>query len=318
MIMHLIGTPRGARKEPARSPTFDSGNLIATSMPTSKTAILLIDCPDRKGIVVTIVNFLVQTYDVNILNADQHQDVELALFFMRVEFSTDAPSFDEPAFRAAFAAIAAEFRMNWRIEFADDVQNVALFVSQYPHCLVDLLHRHRAGEFRCNLALIVSNHEDARPLAEFHGVPFHYLPVTAATKPQVEAAQLTLLASHKIDLVILARYMQVLSPAFVNAYPRRIINVHHSFLPAFTGARPYHAAFARGVKLIGATSHYVTATLDEGPIIEQDVARISQNDQLPSLIQKGRDLERIVLSRAVQWHLDHRILTYANKTVIFA
>jgi formyltetrahydrofolate deformylase len=287
-------------------------------MPTPKIAILLIDCPDRKGIVVTIVNFLVQTYDINILNADQHQDVELGLFFMRVEFATDAPNFDEPAFRAAFERIATEFRMNWRIEFADEVQNVALFVSQYPHCLVDLLHRHRACEFRCNFAMIVSNHEDTRALAEFHGVPFHYLPVTPATKAAVEAAQLALLAEHNIDLIILARYMQVLSPAFVDAYPRRIINVHHSFLPAFTGARPYHAAFARGVKLIGATSHYVTATLDEGPIIEQDVARISQNDQLPSLIQKGRDLERMVLSRAVQWHLDHRILSYANKTVIFA
>jgi len=287
-------------------------------MPTPKTAILLIDCPDRKGIVVSIVNFLVDTYDINILNADQHQDVELGLFFMRVEFSTDAPSFDEAAFRGAFAPIAAEFRMNWRIEFADEVQNVALFVSQYPHCLVDLLHRRSADEFQCNFAMIVSNHETTRALAEFHGVPFHYTPVTPATKPAVEAAQLALLAEHQIDLVILARYMQVLSPGFVDAYPRRIINVHHSFLPAFTGARPYHAAFARGVKLIGATSHYVTETLDEGPIIEQDVARISQNDQLPSLIQKGRDLERMVLSRAVQWHLNHRILSYANKTVIFA
>jgi formyltetrahydrofolate deformylase len=286
--------------------------------PNPKTAILLIDCPDRKGIVVAIVNFLVDTYDINILNADQHQDVEAGLFFMRVEFSTDAPGFDEPAFRAAFAPIADKFRMNWRIEFANAIQNVAIFVSQYLHCLADLLHRHQTGEFRANLALIVSNHQDARALAEFHGIPCHYLPVTAATTPEVEAAQLELLATHGIDLVILARYMQVLSPGFVAAYPRRIINVHHSFLPAFTGARPYHAAFARGVKLIGATSHYVTETLDEGPIIEQDVARISQNDQLPSLIQKGRDLERMVLSRAVQWHLDHRILSYANKTVIFA
>jgi len=287
-------------------------------MPSAKTAILLIDCPDRKGLVAAIINFLVERYDVNILNADQHQDVELGLFFMRVEFATDAPNFDEPAFRAAFEPIAREFRMNWRIEFADAPQNVALFVSQYLHCLADLLLRHQAGEFRANLALVVSNHEDARPLAEFHGIPFHYLPVTPATKPEVEAAQLALLAENKIDLIILARYMQVLSPSFVDAYPRRIINVHHSFLPAFTGARPYHAAFARGVKLIGATSHYVTEVLDEGPIIEQDVARISQNDQLPSLIQKGRDLERMVLSRAVQWHLDHRVLTYANKTVIFA
>ena len=287
-------------------------------MPNPKIAILLIDCPDRKGIVVTIINFLVERYDINILNADQHQDVELGLFFIRVEFATDAAGFSESAFRTAFGPIAREFQMNWRIEFADAQQNVALFVSQYHHCLVDLLHRHKAGEFRCNLALIVSNHEAARPLAEFHKVPFHFMPVTRDNKQQVEAAQLALLAKHKIDLVILARYMQILSPKFVAAYPLRIINVHHSFLPAFTGAKPYHAAFARGVKLIGATSHYVTETLDEGPIIEQDVTRISQNDQLPSLIQKGRDLERLVLSRAVQWHLEHRILSYANKTVIFA
>ncbi|MDR3745806.1 MAG: formyltetrahydrofolate deformylase [Acidobacteriaceae bacterium] len=287
-------------------------------MANSKTAILLIDCPDRKGIVVTIVNFLVQQYDVNILNADQHQDAELGLFFMRVEFSTESTGLSEDAFRAAIEPIAREFKMNWRIEFSDALQNVALFVSQYHHCLVDLLHRHKAGEFRCNLAMIVSNHAGARALAEFHEVPFHFMPVERETKAQVEAAQLALLAENEIDLVVLARYMQILSPEFVSAYPRRIINVHHSFLPAFTGARPYHAAFARGVKLIGATSHYVTAELDEGPIIEQDVARISQNDQLPSLIQKGRDLERMVLSRAVQWHLDHRILSYANKTVIFA
>src|ERR1019366_1520889 len=230
----------------------------------------------------------------------------------------DAEYLNQYSFHAAFQATAQQFHMNWRIEFADEVQNVALFVSQYPHCLVDLLYRRRADEFQCNFALIVSNHEDSRSLAEFHGVPFHYMPVTPATKSEVEARQLALLAEYKIDLIILARYMQVLSPQFVDAYPRRIINVHHSFLPAFTGARPYHAAFARGVKLIGATSHYVTETLDEGPIIEQDVARISQNDQLPSLIQKGRDLERMVLSRAVQWHLGHRILSYANKTVIFA
>ena len=287
-------------------------------MPTPKTAILLIDCPDRKGIVVAIVNFLVQQYDVNILNADQHQDSELGLFFMRVEFSTDAANFAESAFRAAFEPIAKQFHMNWRIEFANALQNVAIFVSQHLHCLADLLHRHQAGEFRCNLALIVSNHESARPLAEFHGIPFHFMPVDSDTKSQIEAQQLEMLAEQRVKLVVLARYMQVLSAQFVDAYPRRIINVHHSFLPAFTGARPYHAAFARGVKLIGATSHYVTATLDEGPIIEQDVARISQNDQLPSLIQKGRDLERMVLSRAVQWHLDHRILSYANKTVIFA
>ena len=287
-------------------------------MPAAQTAILLIDCPDRKGLVAAIINFLVQRYDVNILNADQHQDAELGLFFMRVEFSTDAANFTEATFADAFTPVAREFRMNWRLELAAQLQNVALFVSHYLHCLADLLQRHQTGEFRCNLSLIVSNHKEAEALAKFHGVPFHYTPVTRETKPQVEDAQISLLAAHKIDLVILARYMQIISPKFVDAYPRRIINVHHSFLPAFVGARPYHAAFARGVKLIGATSHYVTEVLDEGPIIEQDVTRVSQNDQLPSLVQKGRDLERMVLSRAVQWHLDHRILSYANKTVIFA
>lgn len=284
----------------------------------STTAILLIDCPDRKGLVAAIVNFLVQQYDVNILNADQHQDTQLGLFFMRVEFSTDREGFDESTFRAAFAPLAETLDLNWRIEFADVVPNVCIFVSQYLHCLSDLLHRHQAGEFRCNLVAIVSNHQAAEPLARFYGVPFHYLPVTKDNKSEVEAAQLDLLAELEVDLIVLARYMQILSPRFVDAHPLRIINVHHSFLPAFTGAKPYHAAFARGVKLIGATSHYVTEVLDEGPIIEQDVFRVSQNDQLASLIQKGRDLERLVLSRGVQWHLEHRILSYANKTVIFA
>jgi len=283
----------------------------------SKTAILLIDCPDRKGLVAAIANFLVQRYDVNILNADQHQDAALGLFFMRVEFMTDAPVFDGAAFRAAFTPIAEQYAMNWRIDFADVPQKVAIFVSQYLHCLADLLHRYQTGELNCRLSLIVSNHEEARPLAEFYRIPFHFMAVAEDTKAQVEGQQRALLAEHQIDLIILARYMQVLSPEFVRAYPQRIINVHHSFLPAFTGAKPYHAAFARGVKLIGATSHYVTEVLDDGPIIEQDVTRVSQSDQLPGLIQKGRDLERLVLSRAVQWHLDHRILSYANKTVIF-
>jgi formyltetrahydrofolate deformylase len=242
---------------------------------------------------------------------------------MRVEFATEAAEFaaagsSEAGFEAAFAPVAREFRMNWRLEFADAREKVAIFCSRQLHCLADLLDRHQREEFRCEIALIVSNHEEARALAEFHRVPFHFMPMTRESKPWVEAMQLALLAEQGIDLVVLARYMQVLSPEFVEAYPRRIINVHHSFLPAFTGAKPYHAAFARGVKLIGATSHYVTEVLDEGPIIEQDVTRVTQNDQLPSLIQKGRDLERMVLSRAVQWHLEYRILSYANKTVIFA
>ncbi len=292
-----------------------STSLALSTMP--KTAVLLIDCPDRKGLVAAIANFLVQEYDANVLNADQHQDVELGLFFMRVEFSTEVPGFDQAQFHAVFAPLAEQLKLNWRLHFLHTPKNVAIFVSHYLHCLADLLHRHQTDELHCRLPLIVSNHKDARALAEFYQVPFHFMPMTTATRVQVEQEQLLLLAANAVDVVVLARYMQVLSPEFVREYPQRIINVHHSFLPAFTGAKPYHAAFARGVKLIGATSHYVTEVLDDGPIVEQDVARVSQNDQLPELIQKGRDLERLVLSRAVRWHLNHRILCYANKTVIF-
>ena len=281
------------------------------------TAALLIDCPDRKGLVAAIANFLAREYDVNILNADQHQDPALNLFFMRVEFQTDAPC-DEASFTAGFAPLAAELHLNWKITFTEDKQRIAIFVSHYLHCLADLLHRHQTGELPCDLALIVSNHAAAEPLARFYNIPFHLTPVTADTKQAVESQHLDLLAANRIGLIVLARYMQILSPRFVQTYPLRIINVHHSFLPAFTGAKPYHAAFARGVKLIGATSHYVTEELDEGPIIDQDVTRVTQADQLPDLIQKGRDLERLVLSRAVRWHLNHRILSYANKTVIFS
>jgi formyltetrahydrofolate deformylase len=282
-----------------------------------KTAILLIDCPDRKGIVAAIANFLLAR-NANIRHADQHQDIDLALFFTRIEFTLDDHSCSEPQLRESFAPLAAEFHMNWRLHYIDARPNVAIFVSHYLHCLADLLFRHQSGELPCNLSLILANHPDAQPLASFYGIPFHHLHVTRENKLAAEQQQLDLLASHHIDLVILARYMQVLSPQFVDAYPQRIINVHHSFLPAFTGAKPYHAAFARGVKLIGATSHYVTADLDEGPIIEQDVIRVAQNDQLASLMQKGRDLERLVLSRAVRWHLSQRILCYANKTVVFS
>ena len=283
-----------------------------------KTAILLIDCPDRKGLVAAIANFLVQEYDANVLNADQHQDVELGLFFMRVEFTTEKADCDAAQFQRAFSPLAEQFRMNWQLHLVEAPEKVAIFVSQYLHCLADLLHRHQTGEFCCKLSVIVRNHETPWRLSGLCDLPLHFLPVRAETRAEVEAEHLALLTKHGVDLVVLARYMQVLSPKFVEAYPQRIVNVHHSFLPAFTGAKPYHAAFARGVKLIGATSHYVTEILDDGPIIEQDVARVSQNDQLPGLVQKGRDLERMVLSRAVQWHLARRILCYANKTVIFA
>jgi formyltetrahydrofolate deformylase len=280
------------------------------------TAILLINCPDRKGIVLAVASFLYD-HGANIVHSDQHQDNELGLFFMRVEWALEDFDLDEASFREEFAPIALHFSMNWQVEYSDRTAVIAVFVSNYLHCLVDLLHRHQTGELNCAIGLVISNHQDAAPLAEYYGVPFYYLPVTAETKPEVEAKELALLAGHSVDLIVLARYMQILSANFVAKYPRNIINVHHSFLPAFTGPKPYHAALARGVKLIGSTSHYVTEGLDEGPIIDQDVTRISHRDQLEDLIQKGRDLEKIVLSRAVRWHLDHRILCYANKTVVF-
>ncbi len=280
-------------------------------------SILLIHCPDRKGIVAAIANFLLMQ-NANILHAAQHQDNDLGLFFMRVEFVLEGDTVNRTAFLEAFTSIAESFEMTWQFEEQQRLPKVAIFVSQYLHCLNDLLYRYSAGELRCEIPFIISNHEDARGLAEFYNIPFHKIPVTKDTKVEAEAQQVALLEEHSVELVVLARYMQVLSSAFCAKYPRRIINVHHSFLPAFTGAKPYHAAFARGVKLIGSSSHYVTEILDEGPIIEQEVMRISHEDQLPDLLQKGRDLERLVLSRAVRWHLEHRILSYANKTVIFS
>jgi formyltetrahydrofolate deformylase len=276
----------------------------------------LIDCPDRKGIVAAIANFLYD-HGANILHADQHQDNDLGLFFMRVEWSLADFDLSADALPGAFQPIANRFEMRWRVEYSAARPSMAIFVSGYLHCLADLLHRHQTGEFACDIPLVIGNHPDARPLAEFHGIPFHHVPVAKCDKAEAERTQLELLHKSGADFLVLARYMQVLSADFVARYPRRIINVHHSFLPAFSGARPYHAAFERGVKLIGATSHYVTEILDDGPIIEQDVTRVSHRDQLQDLIQKGRDLERVVLSRAVRWHLDRRILVYGNKTVVF-
>lgn len=283
-------------------------------MPNS--AILLIHCPDRKGIVAGVSGFL-HRHGANILHADQHQDNDPDLFFMRVEWDLADFGLDDAAFRREFQPLAESFEMQWQLAYSADRPAVAIFVSQQQHCLMDLLFRHRIGELRCEIPLIVSNHEAAGDLAAFHGIPFYHAPVDAANRAEGERRQLALLERHGIEMVVLARYMQILSPEFVARYPRRIINVHHSFLPAFSGARPYHAAYHRGVKLIGATSHYVTAVLDDGPIIEQDVVRVSHRDQLEDLIQKGRDLERVVLSRAVRWHLDHRILQYSGKTVVF-
>lgn len=280
----------------------------------TNTATLLIDCPDRTGLVARVSGMLYKA-GANIIHADQHQDHDAGLFFMRVEWGLD--DFDVRQFGAEFASLAEELNMNWRLERSSTRPSVAIFVSQHLHCLYDLLYRHQSGELPCKIGLIVSNHADGEQLARFYGIPFHRIPVHSGEKHAAEDQELDLLRQHGIELVVLARYMQILSARFVQAYPNRIINVHHSFLPAFVGARPYHRAFERGVKLIGATSHYVTEALDDGPIIEQDVTRISHRDQLQDLIEKGRDLERIVLSRAVRWHLEHRILSYRNKTVVF-
>ena len=280
------------------------------------SAILLIDCPDRKGLVAAVAEFLYR-HNANILHADQHQDNEQGLFLMRVEWDLAGFALSLEEFRRQFARIADQFQMRWRLELSSLRPKVAIFVSHYDHCIVDLLYRQQSGELACDIPLIISNHDTAQRIAEFYQVPFHLTPVTKENKAETEEQHQALLRDNAIDLIVLARYMQILSPEFVAQYPQRIINVHHSFLPAFMGAKPYHRAYERGVKLIGATSHYVTSELDEGPIIEQDVSRVSHRDQLDDLIQKGRDLEKVVLSRAVRWHLDHRILVYNKKTVIF-
>jgi formyltetrahydrofolate deformylase len=282
----------------------------------TRTGILLIDCPDRKGIVAAVAEFLYR-HNANILHADQHQDAERDLFLMRVEWDLAGFNLDLDECARQFTPVAERFQMRWRIERSDRPHRVALFVSKYDHCLVDLLYRQHSGELGCDIPLIVSNHPDARHWAEFYKVPFVHVPLEPGKKAEAETQQLALLAQHRVDVIVLARYMQVLSADFVARWPHSIINVHHSFLPSFSGARPYHRAFERGVKLIGATSHYVTADLDEGPIIEQDVVRVSHRDGLEDLIQKGRDLEKVVLARAVRWHIDHRVLVYHGKTVVF-
>ena len=280
------------------------------------SATLLITCPDTKGIVAAIADFLYQ-HNANILHADQHQDAENSLFLMRVEWDLKDFSLDEASFAEAFQGIAKTYKMTWELKFSKDKLRMAIMVSQYDHCLADLLHRHKNNELQCEIPLIISNHLDAQKLAEFYGIPFFHIPVEKDKKKEAEAEQFALFDKFQVDFIVLARYMQILSEDFVKRYPQRVINIHHSFLPAFIGARPYHRAFERGVKLIGATSHYVTEVLDEGPIIEQDIDRISHRDQVEDLIQKGRDLERIVLSKAVRWHIENRILIYSNKTVIF-
>ena len=281
------------------------------------TAILLVSCPDQKGLNAAIHDFIYRG-NGNTLHADEHQDAERNLFLMRVEWDLTGFTLDMREFAKHFQPIADRFGMRWRAALSSYRPKIAIFVSRYDHCLVDLLYRQRSGELGCEILLIISNHAEVQRWADFYGVPLHVIPVTKENKAQAERQQLELLRPHAIDLLVLARYMQVLSSDFIRQYPpHHIINIHHSFLPAFVGGKPHQQAFDRGVKLIGATSHYVTEVLDDGPIIEQDVVRISHRDSTEDLIQKGRDLEKVVLSRAVRWHIENRILLYGNKTVIF-
>jgi formyltetrahydrofolate deformylase len=281
-----------------------------------QSAILRVQCPDRKGLDATLAEFIFRAGG-NILHFEQHMVQELGLYLARIEWDLAGFQLEMADFASQFAPIAERMDMKWQIALSSERQRAAVFVSKYDHCLVDLLYRWHTGELACEIPLILSNHPDAKRHADFYGVPFHWMEVTGENKAEVERRQRELLEQHRIDLIVLARYMQILSADFIAKYPQRIINIHHSFLPAFVGAKPHHQAFERGVKLLGATAHYVTEVLDDGPIIEQDVIRISHRDSLQDLVQKGRDLEKIVLSRAVGWHLEHRVLLYANKTVVF-
>jgi formyltetrahydrofolate deformylase len=285
------------------------------------SAILLVSCPDAKGEVATIADFIYR-HNGNILHADEHADEESGLFLMRVEFDPkdfdiDLTDKDLTDFAKHFSPIADRFQMKWRLAQSSHRPRVIILASKYDHCLVDLLYRHRSGELTCDIPLIISNHSDNQPIADFYKIPYTVISITKDNKQQAEGTIHSLIEKHQADFLVLARYMQILSNDFVSRYPQRIINIHHSFLPAFIGAKPYHQAFERGVKLIGATSHYVTEVLDDGPIIEQDVVRVSHRDTVEDLIRKGRDLEKVVLSRAVRWHVENRILLYGNKTVVF-
>ena len=278
---------------------------------------MLIHCPDKQGILATVTEFLNQNQG-NIIHLDQHVDHQEKIFYMRVEWELENFAIPENKIGEYFETlIARNLNMNWKIYFTDEIPRMALFVSKMPHCLFDILARYAAGEWDVEIPLIISNHETLRPVAQQFDIPFHYFPINKENKEEQEKNEIELLKKHQIDFVVLAHYMQILSADFVKELPNRIINIHHSFLPAFAGAKPYHAAHERGVKIIGATSHYVTSDLDAGPIIEQNVTRCSHVDTVERLTRKGRDLEKIVLSQAVYKHLQRKILVYKNRTVVF-
>ncbi|MEO5936112.1 MAG: formyltetrahydrofolate deformylase [Terriglobales bacterium] len=284
-------------------------------------AVLLVKCPERKGVVAALANFI-YAHNGDILHAEEHQDPLLKLFMMRVEWGMEGFTLPlDGAFAAEFKELFDEFHMEWKVALTNHRPRVAIMVSKSGHCLADLLYRHQIGELNCEIPVVVSNHDDQRKLAEFYERKYHHVPVIKgdkANKDDAERQVLALLEREKIDLVVLARYMQILSQDFIHRYPNKIINIHHSFLPAFVGAKPYHRSFERGTKIVGATAHYVTEVLDEGPIIDQDIVRITHRDTLEDMIRKGGDVERVVLSRAVRWHVENRVVVYGNKTAVFA
>ncbi|MBU2590619.1 MAG: formyltetrahydrofolate deformylase [Nitrospinae bacterium] len=280
------------------------------------TAILLLSCLDQIGLIAKISQF-VSERGGNIIDLDEHVDQVEHIFSIRVEWEMKKFSILPSQLKSAFAPLAEEFGASWDIKFLEEKSRIAVFVSKYDHCLNEILWRNKIGEFPVEISLIVSNHPDLEPLAGHYQIPFYYFPITTDNKTEVEKRELELLEAHKIDTIVLARYMQILSPLFVKQYPNRTINIHHSFLPAFAGGNPYKQAFDRGVKIIGATSHYVTEELDEGPIIEQDIIRITHRDTIESLMRKGRDLERMVLAKALHYHFQHRVLVRGRKTVVF-
>lgn len=282
-----------------------------------ETAILLIHAPDQQGLVAAVSGFIARRGG-NIVSLDQHVDAHNGVFFMRVEWQLRGFAVAPEAIAEAVDTELAEpMGMHWQLHFSDQRPRLAVFVSKLPHCLYDILSRWQSGEWQVDIPLIISNHETLRPVAEQFGIPFHCFPITADNKAAQERRERELLQEKAIDLVVLARYMQIVSPVLIEAFPERMINIHHSFLPAFAGAKPYHAAHERGVKIIGATSHYVTEDLDAGPIIDQDVTAISHRDAVEDLVRKGRDLEKIVLARAVWSHLQRNVLCYGNRTVVF-
>jgi formyltetrahydrofolate deformylase len=282
-----------------------------------KTAKLLLHCPDKPGILAEVTDFITVNKG-NIIYLDQHVDHVENIFFMRIEWELQDFLIPQEKIEDYFATLYAQkYAMSFRLYFSDTKPRMAIFVSKMSHCLFDMLARYTAGEWNVDIPLIVSNHPDLQHVAERFGIPFYLFPITKENKAEQERLEMDLLAKYNITFIVLARYMQVISEQMINAYPNRIINIHHSFLPAFVGAKPYHAAFERGVKIIGATSHYVTTELDAGPIIEQDIVRITHKDTVQDLINKGKDLEKIVLSRAVQKHIERKVLVYKNKTVIF-